>query len=344
MSTKAATVQKTYDFIPRSSARCLRPCTRVLRAAVCRVQDTSKTTVPGTAEDLTATPSSLEMVQAPSALSSIPTVGYLAVFLTIFSLISIDVAGPAGLSVHMWQPVDLAVHNNVVQNVPLDFRIFTADKVISNLPIGMGALLSIVGLQLIISKNLKKGLFLGGLLGAFNVLFGGIGFGLDAQATALLKNFFQRARPSDLHHSFSFPSGHSTSVYFIAGFLFFVIVPALYETLREDAKQGAPEATGVSSVTAGNQALNALEVAVRPQNAAALTIAFGVMTQSGRLLADVHWTSDVMAGMMWGATGVAMACMVRDIVYKLTDMQSGALAAADSEISKQRDGKGTKGM
>ena len=109
-----------------------------------------------------------EMVQATSALSNISTAGYLAVFLTIFSLIAFDVTSPA--SSHILQPVDLAVHSNVVQNVPLDFRLFTADKVISNRPIGMGALFSIAGLQLIISKNLKKGLFLGGLLGAFNVL------------------------------------------------------------------------------------------------------------------------------------------------------------------------------
>lgn len=159
---------------------------------------------------------------------------------------------------------------------------------------------------------------------------GGIGFGLDAQATALLKNFFQRARPSDLHHSFSFPSGHSTSVYFIVGFLFFIIMPAVYETLTEDVQQGSPEATKASSVATGNRALQALEAVVRPQNAAALTIMFGAITQSGRLLADVHWTSDVMAGMMWGATGVAIACILRDTVYKLADMQSGTAAAGGS--------------
>lgn len=128
-------------------------------------------------------------------------------------------------------------------------------------------------------------------------------------------------------------------MYFIVGFLFFVIVPALYDTLRDDARQSAPEATGSGSGTADNRALSALEVALQPQNAAALTIAFGIMTQSGRLLADVHWTSDVMAGMMWGATGVAMACIVRDTVYKLTDIQSGAISAPDSKM----DGKGAKG-
>lgn len=108
------------------------------------------------------------MVQSTSDLSSIPTAGYLAVFLAIFSLISYDVMSP--MSSHILQNVDLAVHNNVMDNVPLDFRVFTADKVISNAPIGLGVLCSIVGLQLLITKNLKKGLFLGGLMGVFNFL------------------------------------------------------------------------------------------------------------------------------------------------------------------------------
>lgn len=175
---------------------------------------------------------------------------------------------------------------------------------------------------------------------------GGIGFGLDAQATAALKHFFQRARPSsDLHSSFSFPSGHSTSVYFIVGFLFFIIVPALYETLKEDAQQSAPQATKLASATSGNHALvDALEVIVRPQNAVALTIAFGAITQSGRLLADVHWTSDVMAGAVWGSCGVAIACIVQDVGYKLAGIQSRATSAADSEATKQRERKSANGI
>lgn len=152
---------------------------------------------------------------------------------------------------------------------------------------------------------------------------GGIGLGLDAQATAALKNFFQRARPSDLHSSFSFPSGHSTSVYFISGFLFFIILPALYETFREDTQQSTPEAT------AGNRTLEALEVAVRPLNAAALTVSFGLVTQSGRLLADVHWTSDVIAGMLWGSCGVAMALIVQDVVYRVASIRSCATVEAE---------------
>lgn len=108
------------------------------------------------------------MVQSTAALSIVPTVASLAVFLTIFSLISYDVNSP--LSVHLLQPVDLAVHNNVKDTVPLDFRSFAADKVISNVPIAAGGIGIIVGLQLLIAKNWKKGLFLGGLLGLFNFL------------------------------------------------------------------------------------------------------------------------------------------------------------------------------
>lgn len=108
------------------------------------------------------------MVQASSALSSLPSAGYLALFLVIFSLVSYDVSSP--LSSHILRPVDEAVHNNVVGAVPLEFRAFTADKVISNVPIGFAFLCSLVGLQLLVSKHWQKGFFLGGLLGVFNFL------------------------------------------------------------------------------------------------------------------------------------------------------------------------------
>jgi hypothetical protein len=108
------------------------------------------------------------MVQVASALSSVPAVAYLAVFLTIFSVISYDVNNP--FSLHILRNVDLAVHKSVMDGVPLTFRAFTADKIISNVPIGLCALGSLVGLQLVLTKNWRKGLFLGGLLGTFNFL------------------------------------------------------------------------------------------------------------------------------------------------------------------------------
>ena len=61
-----------------------------------------------------------------------------------------------------------------------------------------------------------------------------------------------------------------------------------------------------------------------------LTLSLGTVTQSGRLLADVHWTSDVLAGMMWGSTGVALALIVQGLVYKLAGVPPTTILAAKS--------------
>lgn len=47
----------------------------------------------------------------------------------------------------------------------------------------------------------------------------------DPPLVAALKAAFARARPSDLHHSFSFPSGHATAGAFMAGALLLLLVP-----------------------------------------------------------------------------------------------------------------------
>jgi hypothetical protein len=226
--------------------------------------------------------------------------------------------------------------------------------------------------------------------------------------TGSLKEFFHRARPSELHHSFSFPSGHSTSVYFILGFLFFIALPALYSSLSQQSgrtgpadaasrdggasrsvnnngtggrMEGAAPALNGNGAGNGNGALNGngagngngalngngagipapvraaaesprhvtytatdlLELLVQPRTAAALTIAGGVVTQSGRLLADVHWTSDVLAGALWGSSGVAMAMMVQNVVYKFAEIRVQAAAEAQEAAAEAAMRRGTNG-
>lgn len=69
---------------------------------------------------------------------------------------------------------------------------------------------------------------------------------------------------------------------------------------------------GSSSASTGAIAVvqGALQAAAKPKAALALTVGGGMVTQSGRLLADVHWVSDVLAGALWGSSGVALACVI----------------------------------
>jgi hypothetical protein len=99
----------------------------------------------------------------------------------------------------------------------------------------------------------------------------------DAKVTLLLKNTLQRARPSDYHNGFSFPSGHSTSVYFVLGSLFLLVLPLVRSTIQEEAAAG--NARGLQRAEPFLQRLT------QPQVGAALMLAGGCVTQSGRLLA-----------------------------------------------------------
>jgi membrane-associated phospholipid phosphatase len=42
-----------------------------------------------------------------------------------------------------------------------------------------------------------------------------------------LKAFFHRVRPSELHHTFSFPSGHTTNAVYLSGMLLLVFLPLM---------------------------------------------------------------------------------------------------------------------
>ena len=136
---------------------------------------------------------------------------------------------------------------------------------------------------------------------------GGVGLSADAKLTLTLKHAFVRSRPSAIHGGFSFPSGHSTSVYCVMGVLFLVLIPMLHQVLQEQGTGGARAQNGDSNrVTTGPGWLAA---AAQPERAVTLMVAGGVVTQSGRLLADAHWFSDVLAGSLLGTSG-ALCCLI----------------------------------
>lgn len=129
------------------------------------LQVTTRCTVTATNHSAT-----LQVMSSNAPATSIMSpLGYMVVpALSLFTLITYDVASPT--SSHILQPIDLAVHQAVVDNIPLGFRIFTADKIISNIPIAAGALGSVAALQIVLWKDWKKGAFLFSLLGGLNFL------------------------------------------------------------------------------------------------------------------------------------------------------------------------------
>lgn len=115
----------------------------------------------------------------------------------------------------------------------------------------------------------------------------------DPWLVDVLKHVFQRARPSAGSSTYAFPSGHATAGAFMGGALLFVVLPAVAEAVGADARTAA--------------ALRRL----RP----AAWVACAAATAGGRVLADVHWATDVAAGGFLGAALVAataLACSAAD--------------------------------
>jgi hypothetical protein len=71
-----------------------------------------------------------------------------------------------------------------------------------------------------------------------------------------------RVRPSTLHHTFSFPSGHTTAAVFTVGALLLVLLPLLLEQEQEQPGREGSSASGSTWLqTAQQQALELVQQA-----------------------------------------------------------------------------------
>ncbi|KAF8071148.1 hypothetical protein HT031_001230 [Scenedesmus sp. PABB004] len=139
----------------------------------------------------------------------------------------------------------------------------------------------------------------------------------DPPLVATLKEAFHRSRPSAvLHHSFSFPSGHTAAAVFVVGALVAVLLP-LALNLWAERDQAAGGGGGDSAAAAALRRLDAAGLAV-------WAAAWGT-TAAGRVLLDAHWVSDTLAGGLLSVACVsALAC-----AYDQLDRLDRAAAGGD---------------
>eukprot|EP01023_Acetabularia_acetabulum_P025833 TRINITY_DN24656_c0_g1_i1.p1 TRINITY_DN24656_c0_g1~~TRINITY_DN24656_c0_g1_i1.p1 ORF type:complete len:327 (-),score=36.70 TRINITY_DN24656_c0_g1_i1:999-1979(-) len=204
-----------------------------------------------------------------------------------FGSISYDVFNESSL--HLLAPVDASVHNWVNLNCSEQMRSFS-DAVISNVPIAIGT----VGCAYSAARMLLKVDRLEIQKLALMLPFFVLGFGyFDGQfkaggvAANTLKAIFQRARPSQYLHSFAYPSGHSSTCTFMLGMFLIVFIPL------------------ISSQDNNNYQRSDKILSFLNKNKYYLWLMGWAVTGSGRLLADVHWFSDVCAGLSLGLALVA---------------------------------------
>lgn len=206
-----------------------------------------------------------------------------------FAAISLDISqthlllGSADSLCHTW----------VVQNIPPEVRASTADVLISDTFITLGLCGWAATSAAILFKQPRGGVK--ALLLAWGVYLSAAGAVTkgDPPLVWTLKELFHRSRPSTLHHTFSFPSGHTTAATFLIGGCLFVLLPA---ALTDSSQPSAPDSA------ASEQA----QPSPNGNAAVAIWILAALTTACGRILADAHWLSDTLAGAAMGTLLVAL--------------------------------------
>jgi membrane-associated phospholipid phosphatase len=149
-----------------------------------------------------------------------------------FAILAIDVFDASSL--HLLGAIDTSIHNLVSQNVHADFRLNVAASFISNAAIYPGVLALACGSVWALAKKPRVGVSAVSLTWAAYFLGAGYMKGGEPLLLDAVKEFFHRARPSEGHSSYAFPSGHSTAATFIIAALAFVICPLVLSSAAKD--------------------------------------------------------------------------------------------------------------
>lgn len=199
--------------------------------------------------------------------------------------------------------LDQAIHQWVEGHTTLDFRLM-ADVWISDAFITAGVLGWVACTAACLAKSPSKSA--GPLAAAWGFYFatcGAVGHG-DPLLVDALKHLFARVRPSTLHHTFSFPSGHTAAAVFIAGGLLTVLLPLTLRLWSAPQSAGSSSSSDDSNSTgsqlqgSGEAAAAAALGSIASLDAAILGVwaaAWGT-TAIGRILSESHWLSDTLAG------------------------------------------------
>ncbi|KAL6765087.1 hypothetical protein V8C86DRAFT_2461040 [Haematococcus lacustris] len=244
-------------------------------------------------------------------------------------------AGVAGLSAtaldlfhpsspHLLLGVDQQCHQFAQGLGPVS-RLFFADIVMSDVPIVLGLL----GWTICSATSLLQGtqpIRLSILLAWTAYAWGAGPLQYDPFMVDLIKQVFQRTRPSPIHDSFSFPSGHTSSATFLAGALLFVLLPVVQRTWQPTAtaavqvaaqlEAGAQPASRGSMKVLPDTVQRLRKLAVQMQGSWGLWAAASCTTAAGRVMADAHWFSDTLGASFLGITLVSLLANAVRLIYK----------------------------
>lgn len=152
--------------------------------------------------------SDVDVAAATPSTTTVASPYVLTTALTAFSLITWDVfQGPHWLVSHLDEPAQ----HWVFTSLSFETRQLAGSWVLSNSFIATGVLGWWAAGVTLIAQSGRKGLYLLSTAIAAYLLGGGFLLSGDVLLVDFIKHIFQRARPSTLHKTFSFPSGHTTA-------------------------------------------------------------------------------------------------------------------------------------
>ncbi|KAG2440827.1 hypothetical protein HXX76_003682 [Chlamydomonas incerta] len=269
--------------------------------------------------------------------------------LALYSAVAVDVFHPA--SAHLLQPLDTGLHEWVLSNLDPGLRRALFGTVLSNGWLLAATIGWIFTTATALSRNHPLGwqaCALGWLLWVHFV--GPVEH--DPTLMDALKQSFGRPRPSPIHRTASFPSGHTAADVMTVGGLVFVLLPVVYgsrpqqgqqlgqegqrlgqkvhEQGHEQGQLGQPgqvqqqgqgqEAQGRSDGGVGGGFARAVKDKIysAQEHAAPILATSAATTVVGRVGVDAHWLSDTLAG---GGLSLALVSGLAMATARLAERQ-----------------------
>ncbi|PNH12474.1 hypothetical protein TSOC_000578 [Tetrabaena socialis] len=271
---------------------------------------------------------------APWATFSSPVAhpAFIVLGLTAYSAVAIDVFVPDSL--HLLQPMDEALHQWTLSTIDPAVRKQLFGGVLSNgwtVTATFGWIAATSAALTRVNPLAWRATALAWALWIFGV--GPVEH--DPALMHALKTNFGRARPSPIHRSASFPSGHTAADVLCVGSLLFVLLPVAFPRVAGPGGGGSRgsvdggSSDGAGGADAGNGASSGTKLGLPrfiydvQHSWTLLALSVGT-TIVGRVGVDAHWLSDTLAG---GSLGLALVAGLASATQRL--------AAADVRASEQ---------
>ena len=230
--------------------------------------------------------------QDASALGSVMVVGIAA---AEFGFLALDLK-----TTHLFAGIDSFVHEAVLVTTDSKTR-EDAASILSNLFPLLGFSILIASTVLALLRSSEQGLkrcvtvAWGAQLSSFI-------------AVGVTKELFARPRPSNMMHSFAFPSGHTCGANVLMGVSLFLLLDRMWTICGYNGTTQRNEEVEIEGDDVGNQYW--AKAPLSQQQRVMIWIAATAITAAGRIEGDRHWLSDTMGGATLGVVFVASSFLV----------------------------------